>query len=258
MRDETIIGFTTSRRATGAAGDPRERSPADLTMDVYLVPIGHDRYELYCEVPDDDPDPEPEEAASGFFTRMKHRFRAMLAEAERERRRTHADEPPRGTFGRIKARTLRYVAESIAEQRLLWHLRRQNDACLFFPDDLEEHRAVTLLRRQLGRDFEKHRFWLIVDSLGFVASGALFLLPGPNVVAYYFAFRMVGHYLSLRGARQGLDVVHWTSECCGPLAELRRAIDLDAPERDRRVQVVAEALKLEHLAKFFERMAIPG
>jgi hypothetical protein len=226
-------------------------------MDVYLVPIGQDRYELYCEVPDE-PEPEPEDEPAGFFTRMKQRFRAMLAEAERERRRSHADQPPAGTFGRIKARTLRYVAESIAEQRLLWHLRRQTAACLFFPDDLEVHRAIKLLRRQVGRDFEKHRFWLIVDSLGFIASGVLFFLPGPNLVAYYFAFRIVGHYLSLRGARQGLDVVQWTSEGSAPLAELRRAINLDADERDRSVQGVADALKLEHLVKFFERMAIPG
>ena len=226
-------------------------------MDVYLVPIGQDRYELYCEVPDE-PEPPPEQAPAGFFKRLKQQFSAMLAEAERERRRSHVDQPVRGTFGRIKARTLRYVAESIAEQRLLWHLRRQTSACLFFPDDLEEHRAVTLLRRQLGRDFEKHRFWLIVDSLGFIASGVFFFLPGPNLVAYYFAFRIVGHYLSMRGARQGLDAVQWTSERSGPLAELRRAIDLDAEERDRRVRGVADALKLEHLVKFFERMAIPG
>ena len=226
-------------------------------MDVYLVPIGQNRYELYCEVPDE-PEPSPEEEPAGFFRRMKQRFSTMLAEAERERRRSHADEPARGTFGRMKARILRYVAESIAEQRLLWHLRRQTAACLFFPDDLEEHRATGLLRRQLGRDFEKHRFWLIVDSLGFIGSGVLFFLPGPNIVAYYFAFRMVGHYLSLRGARQGLDLVHWTCERCGPLADLRRAIDLDADERDRRVRGVADALKLEHLVKFFQRMAIPG
>ena len=226
-------------------------------MDVYLVPIGDDRYELYCEVPED-AEPEPEEVPGGFFRRMKQRFRAMLAEAERERRRTHADQPPRGAFGRLKARTLRYVAESIAEQRLLWHLRRQSSACLFFPDDLDAHRAITLLRRQLGRDLEKHRFWLILDSIGFIASGALFLLPGPNLVAYYFAFRIVGHYLSLRGARQGLDAVQWTSERSAPLAELRRVIDLDAEERERRIRGVADALKLEHLVKFFERIALPG
>jgi hypothetical protein len=226
-------------------------------MDVYLVPIGRERYELYCEVPDE-PDEPLGEAPEGFIRRLKHRFTSMLAEAERERRREHVDHEPRGTFARGKAWIMRYVAESIAEQRLLWHLRRQSAACLFFPDDLEDRRAMELLRRQLGRDFDKHRFWLIIDSLGFVASGVLFFVPGPNIVAYYFAFRMVGHYFSLRGARQGLHDVTWTSEQSAPLSELRRAIELDADERDRRVRDVAVALKLEHLAKFFQRTVLPS
>jgi Mitochondrial K+-H+ exchange-related len=223
-------------------------------MDVYLVPLGPDRYELYCEVPDE-PEDAIDEAPAGFIKRMKQRFSAVLAEAERERRRGHTEQP-RGPLARAKAYTLRYVAESIAEQRLLWHLRRQESACLFFPDDLDERRAMTLLRRQLGRDFEKHRFWLIVDSVGFIASGALVLLPGPNFVAYYFAFRMVGHYLSLGGARKGLKTVAWTSEQSPPLSELRRALGLTADERERRVHDVAARLKLDHLVKFFERMAM--
>ena len=228
-------------------------------MDVYLVPIGRDRYELYCEVPDEPDEPEEvaEAAPDGFIRRMKKRFSSMLVEAERERRRGHVEHEPRA-FSRAKARSLRWVAESIAEQRLLWHLRRQSGACLFFPDDLEERQATALLRRQLGRDFEKHRFWLIIDSLGFVGSGVLFFIPGPNLVAYYFAFRMVGHYFSLRGARQGLDTVTWTSEHSALLSDLRRAIELDSDERERRVHDIAAALKLEHLVKFYKRTAIPS
>ena len=80
-----------------------------------------------------------------------------------------------------------------------------------------------------------------------MASGLLVLVPGPNFVAYYFAFRMVGHFLSLRGARHGLAVVQWTAKESAPLTQLRAAIALDG-----------EALKLEHLARFFERSAIPS
>jgi Mitochondrial K+-H+ exchange-related len=226
-------------------------------MDVYLVPVARDNHELYCEVPDE-PDEPADAPDGGFISRLKARFSAILAEAERERRHGHSGHESRGVFGRAKARSLRYVAESIAEQRLLWHLRRQTDACFFFPDDLDEEKAMAHFRRHLRRDFEKHRFWLVIDSLGFVASGVLFFVPGPNLVAYYFCFRMVGHYFSLRGARQGLDGVRWTTERSAPLSELRRAIDLDCDERERRVHAVAATLKLEHLFKFFQRTAIPS
>jgi hypothetical protein len=222
-------------------------------MDVYLVPVSADRYELYCEIPE-----EPQEQAEppqGYFRRLLHRFREMVAEAERERRHG-AEAPPRGWAGRLRARTMRYVAESIAEQRLLWHLRSQVSACLFYPDDLAETDAVSRLRRQLGRDFDKHRFWLAIDSLGFVASGLLMLLPGPNLAAYYFAFRLVGHYLSLRGAKKGLSGIAWRHEPSAPLTELRGILTMDRGLRESRVHAVAETLRLEHLVSFFQRTAV--
>ena len=49
-------------------------------------------------------------------------------------------------MARAKRRIMRWVAESIAEQRLLWHLRSQTDACLFYPDDIDEARATDVLR----------------------------------------------------------------------------------------------------------------
>ena len=54
-------------------------------MDVYLVPTGPDRYDLYCEVADDpasESDEAVDEAPRGFFRRLRERFRTMLAEAE--------------------------------------------------------------------------------------------------------------------------------------------------------------------------------
>ena len=224
-------------------------------MDVYLVPVGPDRYELYCEIPDD-PSDAPAEAPQGFIRRFVHRFREMVAEAERERRQGAPAIEPRGWAARVKARTLRWVAESIAEQRLLWHLRNESSARLFYPDDLDEPQAAAILRRQLGRDFDKHRFWLAIDSLLLIASGLLMFFPGPNLVAYYFIFRLVGHYLSLRGAKRGLSGVHWDYERSAPLTELRRVLTLDARAREPRVHAVAATLRLEHLVSFFERSAV--
>ena len=80
----------------------------------------------------------------------------------------------------------------------------------------------------LARDLKKHRRWLAIDSVLMVLFGVvLFAVPGPNIVGYYFAFRVVGHYLSFRGARQGLNAVSWT-----PRAE--RAAHRAAPAADDR------------------------
>ena len=225
-------------------------------MDVYLVPVGQQRYELYCEVPDE-PDQAPADEPRGFVRRLLDRFRETIAAAERERHHGPQHGAPQGWIGRMRAKGMRWVAEAIAEQKLLWHLRKQDAACLHFPDDIAEHQAVAILRDQLGRDLKKHRTWLAIDSVLMLVFGVvLFASPGPNVVGYYFAFRVVGHYLSVRGARRGLDGVAWRNEPSEPLSELRRVLALDPDQREPRVHAVAAMLRLEHLVTFFERSAL--
>jgi hypothetical protein len=233
-------------------------------MDVFLVPVGADRYELYCELPDEPLVEAGETPPRGIIRRLVRRFRGLLAAAERQRRHraVRRDSPAdaggdaRGWTRRLKDRLMRWIAEAVAEQRLLWHLRRQEAAVLTYPADLLESRARQLVRSMLRRDFERHRFWLVVDALGLVASGLLMVLPGPNLVAYYFLFRLVGHYLSMRGARQGLDRVAWQASPSAPLGELRDLIAVPPAEREGRVLDVASRLGLQHLAAFFDRTAV--
>jgi hypothetical protein len=232
-------------------------------MDVFLVPVGPDAYEMYCEHVDE-PEAPAEEVPAGrlgrfsprfLFGRIKRRFHEMLVEAERERRRENAAAVEGSWFVRVRRRIMRWVAETIAEQRLLWNLRRYDEATLHYPLDLSEPAAESQIRHQLSRDFEKHRFWLAIDSVLMVLSGLLILVPGPNFIGYYFAFRVVGHFFSVRGARNGLDRVVWTKVPNGPLAELRTALSMSAADRLRVAESVASILQLDHLATFFQRTA---
>jgi hypothetical protein len=144
----------------------------------------------------------------------------------------------------------------VAEQRLLWQLRRETEAVLVYPADVPEAEAWTRLRSALVRDRDRHRFWLVVDALLAAVTGLLFVvLPGPNLVAYYFVFRFVGHYLAWRGARRGLDGVAWRTLPHPALVELRAALALPPPERDRRVRALAAQLGVPELAVFLRRPA---
>jgi hypothetical protein len=228
-------------------------------MDVFLIPLGGDRYELYCEAPVDEPESDAEAPKSGLIARIKHQFTTVLAHAEQARNRrasrpVEEHEEPTVIIGRLKARALAWIADRIAEQRLLWHLRHQTEVMLHHPTDMADAASLKIARTSLQRDGDRHRNWLAIDSVLLVISGALVLVPGPNVIGYYFAFRVVGHYLSWRGARQGLDVVAWKTEPSEPLAELRQAIDLNPPQRERKLIAVASRLRLDHLAAFVERI----
>jgi len=226
-------------------------------MDVFVIPTGPDKYELYCEASVEAPRAETA-AAGGIIGRLRHSFTVMLHEAEERQRsglpRTSASAT---WFTRLQEYVMAWVAERIAEQRLLWNLRRESAVVAAYPEDLTFDQALTLIRRTLQRDYERHRLWLVADTVLLILSGLLVLLPGPNIVAYYFGFRVVGHWLSMRGAMQGLRGVTWTGRPCEPLTELREVAALDGEARDRRVHEIAARLRLQHLSTFFERVAVP-
>jgi hypothetical protein len=180
----------------------------------------------------------------------------MLRDAE-ARRPTDADAGrERGWATRLQERIMAWVAERIAEQRLLWSLRHETAVTAAHPSDMSFQQVETLIRRVLQRDYERHRRWLVIDSLLGIASAALVILPGPNVVFYYFAFRLVGHWLSMRGALQGLRHVIWTGRPCPPLSELRDVDSLQRPARDARITDISAQLRLQHLSTFYDRVAI--
>ena len=231
-------------------------------MDVFLVPLGTERHELYCE-PSDDDDATADAAAPapGFFARMRRRFSEMLhaAEAARARRARGEYDPIDTWWERTRARVLAKVADAVAEQRLLWHLRHHTAACLHHPTDMPGERALEIMRTSMVRDRDRHLRWLIIDSLLMVVLGVgLFFVPGPNVIGYYFAFRVVGHYLSRKGAIHGLDAVTWTTSPCDPLIELRDALKLAPVQREARIDAIAERLRLPRLALFVNRICWPG
>lgn len=230
-------------------------------MEVFLVPLGADRYELYCEAsPDEAPVDQHTVGSSpraGLIARLRQRFSDVMtaAEGDRTRRASGDDEVPLTRWGRLKARAMAWIADAIAEQRLLWHLRKQDDARLHFPSDLTADRALQISRSALTRDRDRHFRWLIIDSALMILSGVLIIVPGPNLIGYYFAFRVVGHFLAWRGARQGLDCVQWELVSSEPLSDLRRAIGLGPVQRERHLVDIALQLRLDHLVRFVERVA---
>ncbi|OFW16086.1 MAG: hypothetical protein A3F70_10365 [Acidobacteria bacterium RIFCSPLOWO2_12_FULL_67_14] len=225
-------------------------------MDVFVIPIGGERYELYCEPPADPESAGDEVPAGGLVGRLRLRFSMMLRAAEDRQHRHDAAAPARSVAGRLQDRALGWIAQRIAEQRLLWHLRRQTCAVAVHPQDMSFEQVMTFVRRTLQRDYDRHRLWLVVDTIGLVLSGPIAVIPGPNVLAYYFAFRVVGHWLSMRGAAQGLRRVAWSGRPCPPLAELRDVVQMESPDRDARVHDIAARLRLPHLSTFVERVAM--
>lgn len=220
---------------------------------VYLVPAGRARFELYSEAPE-----EPGEAPShrdGAFRRWAHGVNVRwhgLTEAARRGR------PDRSRFVRWRDRFVGRLAEMIAEQRTLWALRGRSSMTMRCPSTLESSQARAILFGLLAHGRRHHLRWFIADLLLFLASGVFFFVPGPNLFAYYLAFRFIGHLQSWRGARRGMEQIAWRFEPDPGLAELASLVDVPREVRAPRVAAIAERLNLPRLTAFFDRVAVPS
>lgn len=224
-------------------------------MDVYLVPVGPDRFECYYEAAEQEETVDPVEG-QGFFARMRARFNEQLKEAE-EARHQKSTEEPRTFLGRMQKRSMRWIAERVTEQRLLWHLRTAAAATLHIPADLPADQADTILRASMKSDADRHRNRFLLHSLALIISVPVAVVPGPNVIGYLFTFTVVGHFLAWRGAVQGLHQTQWTVAPNDALTDMRHAFALDAAGRHRRIREAAVRLHMPRMARFVEQMTAP-
>jgi hypothetical protein len=225
-------------------------------LEIFLVPVGRARHELYCETRSDEDATAGDEPANGWVRRQVARFRAMLAEAEDERVRSE-----RGEVSEKRGMTKWVVgklAETIAEQRLLWQLRRADAARLTHPAGRPGEDAMRIARAHFTADYGKHRRWLAIDALVASITGPVFfVVPGPNVISWYFAFRALGHFYAMQGARRALDHVRWDTRASQELQDIDAALGLERTERRARLDEIANALGLNALSGFVERVAQP-
>jgi hypothetical protein len=218
-------------------------------MDLFLLSLGRNRFELYSEPPEEEPDAP---------TRSDGRLRRWALNAQirwRELVETARQGRATGRFARWRDQAVCHVAERIAEQRTLWSLIGCETAHLRYPSNMDEDAVRDTLTRVVAAARRRHGWWLVIDLIVFVISGVLALIPGPNLVAYYCAFRVVGHLQSWRGAR-GAGQIAWTYSSDTSLAELAELAEQPRETRRPQVAEIAARLHLQRLPKFFERVAV--
>jgi hypothetical protein len=223
---------------------------------VFLVPTGADRFDLYAEPKDEaDADGEAPEGG-GFWRRQARRFHQAWREA------SHAAHASGGAntsrFARLRDWLVRRIADSIADQQTLWSLRDVTVASFVYPADLSETSAAARRDRLLVGARRHHGIWLLVNLVAVTVTALLMLLPGPNLIGYYFAFHVIAHFLSWRGARRALDRVSWRPRGEPLLTDLGRLARLPRADRDAQVDRIAAQLDLPRFHGFFDRAAGPA
>jgi len=237
------------------------KSKTDHEVHVYLLPVGSSQYELYFEPTDDEDLSNVKSSELGAMRVFYSRFKEMLAEAQAVRQSNDDSVVSVETIAKrpllVRARNwlLSWIAEAIMEERLLWQLRTRHQALLIYPDDIDFEQAIKFSQTSFQRDVDRHRFWLIIDVImALILGPLLFFIPGPNLIAYYFVFRSVGHFLSWRGARNGLRDITWHACQSASLVQLREILTLEFSERTQHVRAIEAQLGLKHLVAFIQHM----
>jgi hypothetical protein len=221
---------------------------------VYLVPTGGERFELYTE-PTDETSTSHRPERAGFWHRTILRLRERWRHAVHTARAERGVGAPSGRIAGARDWVVRRIEESIVEQRTLWSLRGMTAAAFFYPHDLTESSAADTRTELLAQARRRHGWWLVANLAGAAVTAVLVLLPGPNVIGYYFVFRVIAHYLSWSGARQALVRTEWRGQPEPALTELATLARVPSDARADRVAAIAEGLHLPRLVEFFDRVA---
>jgi hypothetical protein len=90
------------------------------------------------------------------------------------------------------------------DERLLAALRKARVIEIHHPASHSAEAVLAAWRAYLRRRVWRHLGWLVFDGLLAPLSVFLWVLPGPNVIGYWFAYRAVLHVLILLGIRRAL------------------------------------------------------
>jgi hypothetical protein len=85
------------------------------------------------------------------------------------------------------------------DEAMLARLRRARRINLHHPAARSEADVLGNWQRYLTRQGRRHYFWLGVNALITPFATALFVLPGPNVIGIWFAYRTVHHMIVVWG-----------------------------------------------------------
>ena len=169
---------------------------------------------------------------------------------------------------RIRAALYRAVRRSGPRVRRLWNwldrrpppdeallqvLRQAPTLEVIYPSAFAEKQARYEWNRYLGKRWREHLLTFAWDLLVLPLVGLLMVVPGPNVIGYWFVYRILTHLLAMRGVarvRAG-----WVPTVFLPAPELNSTLMASSETTEPEVERVAQALGLNYLSLYLRRIA---
>ena len=168
-------------------------------MTIYLLLIDHARFFFYADESEDsrpgrdDPDSPMEPPPSGIVGRFQARYRRFQAAWK------HADS---GALLWMR-RTWEWLHTwTHPDETMLARLRSARAITVRYPASRGEEEVRLAWSTYLGQQWRRHLVWLVVNGVIAPFSVIFALLPGPNLIGYWFAYRAIHHLLVVWGIRK--------------------------------------------------------
>ena len=213
-RDLPALGFNLNQTSSFVVS--RRKGPV---VDVHLLPRRNGRYFLYSgEIQPEATDPP------------------AATDAPARRALSHA----RRAYGWLSGRRRR-------RELLLKSLGEIGRVRIHHPSTMSEAQARSVYDRQIQAAIEKHGKWMIANAAAMPVSVPLSLIPGPNLLLGYLAWRSVSHYRSRKAGQRATELpIDFVPETVlSELADLLQQKTLF--RRKRRIRKLGEQLGLANL-----------
>jgi hypothetical protein len=163
-----------------------------IELRVFLLRIDHRRHVFYAEDPETREDRADDEASSkpGFVGCLVKRVMSW------KDRLTLLKGQSGGKPQKVWSWLQKFIGP---DEPFLWGLRKARGIVLHHPANMTAEQARDSWSRYLRGRKTHHAIWLAVDLVVSGLSLVLMLVPGPNVLGYWFVYRAGCHALALIG-----------------------------------------------------------
>jgi hypothetical protein len=169
-------------------------------LKVLMLDVGTDadagRKVFYAEPAEDSPS-DPDASPRDFRTRLKAKLHSLR----------HACQTSEGRTARVTRSVWHWLhARTHPDETLLSRLRTTQAVELHHPAALDADEVAAAWSLYLAQGRRRHWPWFVASLILAPATALLAVLPGPNLIGYWFAYRAVHHALILHGlgrARRG-------------------------------------------------------
>jgi hypothetical protein len=212
---------------------------------IYLLLIDHERFFFYSDVSESSDEGQGDATTSGARSGVRgwlhDRFLKFRSDWE------HAD-----SGALLWMRRSWDWLHSLAhpDEAMLARLRSARRIDLHHPAAQSGTDVRAIWRDYLARQWRRHLFWMILNAVIAPFMVILAILPGPNLIGYWFAYRAVHHMLVLWGIRRVRRDKIPTE--LSPVMALDLPIERDEAGKSRHAALNGAAVHLdEHVARCY-------